>query len=137
MLIRWNDRNTEGTLNFQNRIQVIDITFLPNESATVANLSPPNIDLAYQRTVLLTDPNGTPTSGLDANIKKPYLHFFGFDLPSVKYTGNGYGGKGSGGFRVSLDSEGIFLGHDGSFWISDEYGPCVCEFLTPKISVFC
>lgn len=119
--------NTEGTLNYQNRVHVIEVSLTRNESATVSNPSPPNIALTYQDTITLTDPDGTPVTGLDPNTKDNYLSFSSipFDLPSVKYEGNGYGGSGPGGFRVSLDSEGIFLGSDGSFWISDEYGSCV------------
>jgi hypothetical protein len=30
--------------------------------------------------------------------------------------------------RLCLDAEGIFLDKDGSFWISDEYGPFVYKF---------
>ena len=122
--------NTEGTLNYQNRVHKIEITFTPNEEATVANPSQPNIDLKYLDTILLTDPEGTPTTGLDPNVRGPYLSFAGipFELPSVQYPGNGFGGKGPGGFRVSFDSEGLFLASDGSMWISDEYGPSVYHF---------
>jgi len=122
--------NTEGTLNYQNRLQVIEITLTLNNSATVANPSGPNLQLQYLDTILFTDPSGTPTSGLDANVRGPYLTFPGipFDLPSVNYTGNGYGGNGTGGHRVVVDSEGLFLGHDGTFWVSDEYGPYIYHF---------
>lgn len=122
--------NTEGTLKYQNRIQKIEVTFTPDESATVANPSGPNIDLKYLDTILLTDPKGTGTCGLDAGINGPYIKFSSipFELPSVNYTGNGFGGKGNGGTCVTIDSEGIFLGSDGTFWISDEYGPYVYHF---------
>lgn len=122
--------NTEGTLNYQNRVHKIEITFTPNETATVANPSGPNLELKYLDSILFTDPSGTPTSGLDADVRGPYLTFPGipFDLPSVHYTGDGFGGNGTGGHRVVVDSEGLFLGHDGSFWVSDEYGPYVYRF---------
>lgn len=29
---------------------------------------------------------------------------------------------------MSLDSEGLVLGVDGTFWISDEYGPYIYQF---------
>jgi len=124
--------NTEGTLNYQNRIHVINFAFTPKPDATVKNPASPNLELTYVDTILLNDPTGMPTSGLDPNIKTNYLKFpgFDFDFPSVNYTGNGYGGKGSGGFRVCLDSEGLFLGQDGSFWVSDEYGPYMYQFDT-------
>ncbi|KAK4547037.1 hypothetical protein LTR36_001258 [Oleoguttula mirabilis] len=122
--------NTEGTLNYQNRVHKIEITFTPNETATVANPSASNLHLKYLDSILLTDPSGTPTSGLDANTRGPYLRFpeISFHLPSVNYTGDGFGGNGTGGHRVVVDSEGLFLGHDGTFWVSDEYGPYVYHF---------
>lgn len=122
--------NTEGTLNYQNRVHKIEITLTLNDTATVANPSGPNLKLQYLDSILFTDPNGTPTSGLDANVRGPYLNFPGipFDLPSVNYTGDGFGGTGNGGHRVVVDSEGLFLGHDGTFYVSDEYGPYVYHF---------
>jgi hypothetical protein len=42
--------------------------------------------------------------------------------------GNGFGQNGTGGARVSLDAEGLVLGMDGTYWISDEYGPYVYQF---------
>jgi hypothetical protein len=51
------------------------------------------------------------------------LTFEGFpDLPVATYTGDGFGNSGSGGKRISIDAEGLVLGEDGSFWVSDEYG---------------
>ncbi|KAK3723016.1 hypothetical protein LTR37_002162 [Vermiconidia calcicola] len=122
--------NTQGTLNYQNRIQRLEITFTPEESATVSNPAEANLDLKYLDTILLTDPSGTPTTGLNPDAKGPYLTFpdIPFHLPSVNYVGNGFGGKGSSGQRISFDSEGLFLGRDGTFWVSDEYGPYVYHF---------
>ena len=44
------------------------------------------------------------------------------------YTGDGFGNTGPGGKRISIDAEGLVLGNDGSFWISDEYGPYIYRF---------
>jgi hypothetical protein len=90
--------NTNGTLNYQNRVHRIAITFTPQENATVENPSAPNLELKYLDTILFTDPDGTPTSGLDASIRGPYLKSSSipFDLPSVTYTGDGFGGNGTG-----------------------------------------
>jgi hypothetical protein len=46
---------------------------------------------------------------------------------------DGYGGAGcsngkSGGQRIPIDAEGLVLNPDGSFWVSDEYGPYICEY---------
>jgi len=121
--------NTEGTLNFMNRVHKFKLTFTPNASATVEDPSPPNVKLQYLDTILFTDPTGTPLSGLDANADGPYLTFPGFpDVPSVTYTGDGFGLPGPGGHRIVLDSEGLVLNSDGSFWVSDEYGPYIYHF---------
>lgn len=123
--------NTEGTLNYQNRIQKFSITFTPNTSATVANPSPPNLQFTYLDTILLTDPAGNPTSGLDGALTGPYLTFpdYPFPFPSANYTGDGFGGSSSGGGnRVVIDSEGLVLNTDGTFWISDEYGDYIYHF---------
>lgn len=113
-------------MNYQNRVHNIQITLVPRENATVASPSGPNLYLHYQSSVYFTDPKGVPTSGLDANVKGPYLSFPGLgvpDVPSVTYTGNGFGSNGTTeNNRVVVDSEGLVLAHDGSFWVSDEYG---------------
>jgi hypothetical protein len=43
-------------------------------------------------------------------------------LLTYRDIGDGFGGNGPGGKRVAIDSEGLVLGKDGTFWISDEYG---------------
>lgn len=77
-------------------------------------------------TILLTDPTGIPTTSLDANGHKTIPGFP--DLPSAMYTGDGFGGPGRGGNRVTIDAESIVVNNDGTFWLSDEYGPYVYRF---------
>lgn len=121
-------RNTQGTVNYQNRIQKIAITLIPNTTATVANPSPPNVQLTYLDTILLTGPDGMPTTGLDAD-PTGSLQYPGYPvLPAATFTGNGFGGPGSGGKRIAIDSEGLALGRGGTFWVSDEYGPYIYQF---------
>ncbi|OQD82005.1 hypothetical protein PENANT_c024G02371 [Penicillium antarcticum] len=121
--------NTNGTLNFQSRIHKFTITLKLAANASANNPSPPNINLKYLDTILLTDPTGAATTGLDADITGA-ANFPGFPpLPVSTYKGNGYGGAGLGGKRVSLDTEGLALDtQDGGFWISDEYGPYIYKF---------
>ena len=122
-------RNTNGTLNFQNRVHKIAITLTLKPNATVLNPSGPNLKLEYLDTILFTGPDGTPTTGLDADILPPYLSYPGFPtLPAATYTSNGFGGSGPGGHRITVDSEGIRLGTSGTFWVSDEYGPYIYQF---------
>ncbi|KAL8676087.1 MAG: hypothetical protein Q9186_007363, partial [Xanthomendoza sp. 1 TL-2023] len=120
--------NTQGTLNYQNRIHVFDISFTPTSNATATSPSPPNLFLTYKRSTLFTDPQGNPTTGLDAD-PSGGLSIKGFPLlPAATYTGNGFGQPGSGGKRLSLDTEGLVLDRDGSYWISDEYGAYIYHF---------
>lgn len=106
-----------------------------NENATVEKPSGPNLDIKYLDSIFLRDIYGQYMTGLDADADGPYLtdlEIFLFppfpQVLSAKYTGDGFGGSGAGGFHMSLDSEGLVLGVDGTFWISDEYGPCIYQF---------
>ncbi|KAL8691792.1 MAG: hypothetical protein Q9218_003068 [Villophora microphyllina] len=120
--------NTQGTLNYQNRLHTFSISFTPASNATVSSPSPPNLLLTYKSTTLLTDPTGTPTTGLDADAHGG-LSIPGFPLlPAATYTGNGFGQPGTGGHRASLDTEGLVIAKDGTYWISDEYGPYIYHF---------
>lgn len=121
--------NVIGTINYQPRVHKYKITF--DASVKTGTPSNGNVKLDYQESVYFTDPNGVPMTGLDASFSPPGVHatFAGFpDLPVVTYTGDGFGGNGTGGTRVPLDSEGLKLADDGSFWVSDEYGPYLYKF---------
>lgn len=122
-------RNTNGTLNFQSRIHKFTLSLKLALNASGQNPSKPNIALHYLDTILLTDPDGEPTTGLDADATGS-ASYPGFPpLPVATYEGNGFGGAGKGGRRVSIDSEGLALDtQDGGFWVSDEYGPYIYKF---------
>ncbi|KAJ5692496.1 secreted protein [Penicillium macrosclerotiorum] len=120
--------NTNGTLNFQSRIHKFAISFKQAPHASAENPSSPNLHLKYLDTILLTGPDGNPTTGLDADVTGG-ASYPGFPLlPAATYTGNGFGGAGKGGKRISVDSEGLVLAKDGGFWVSDEYGPYIYKF---------
>ena len=75
------------------------------------------ITLKVEDTILLTDEKGEPMSGLDpaeGGVKPAAGNF-----PALPQTANG---------RIALDPEGIVLLADGSFFISDEYGPYIYHF---------
>ncbi|KAF7588557.1 hypothetical protein BBP40_005512 [Aspergillus hancockii] len=121
--------NTNGTLNFQPRIHKLSLTLTLTPNASARNPSPPNLHLAYQDTILLTGPDNQPTTGLDADATGHLSYPKYPPLPAATYTGNGFGGPGPGGKRISLDPEGLALAPDGSgFWVSDEYGPYIYKF---------
>lgn len=120
--------NTQGTQNTQSRIHKFSFTFEIVSDATAAKPAKPNFQLQYLDTILLSGPDGTPVTGLDADVTGS-ASFKGFpDLPVATYTGDGFGGAGPGGKRISIDAEGLVLGDDDTFWVSDEYGPYIYQF---------
>ena len=121
--------NTKGTLNYQPRVHKLRIMFDPS-GEPVDNVSGTrtNLNIEYEDTILLTGPDGVPVTGLDPDLTGGY-EVAGFPLmPAATYPGDGFGGPGSGGRRLAMDPEGIFLTSSGGFWISDEYGPGVYQF---------
>ena len=104
------------------------LLFTPQPDATVANPSGNNLVLTYLETIRFFGPDGTPCTGLDPD-GSGFATFDGFpDLPVATYEGDGFGGAGPGGKRISVDAEGLVLAKDGTFWVSDEYGPYIYRF---------
>jgi len=121
--------NTNGTINFIGRVHIFDITFTPAPDATtVTKPSAPNLEFKYKRTVLLSGPDGRPVTGLDPDFTGGFTYPGFPTMPAATYPGDGFGGAGPGDKRISIDAEGLVVNNDGSFWISDEYGPFVYKF---------
>ncbi|KAE8357459.1 esterase-like activity of phytase-domain-containing protein [Aspergillus caelatus] len=120
--------NTNGTLNFQPRIHKIALTLTLARNASAQTPSPPNLHLKYLDTILLTGPDDLPTTGLDPDVTGAASYPGYPPLPAATYVGDGFGGEGPGGQRISLDPEGLAIDNDGGFWVSDEYGPYVYKF---------
>jgi hypothetical protein len=120
--------NTNGTNAFVSRVHKFSITLTPVTGGSADQPLGPNLKLTYEDTVLFKDPTGAYTSGLDAD-QNGRLQLSGFPaLPIATYPGDGFGGIGAGGTAVSIDAEGLVVDKDGSFWVSDEYGPYVYRF---------
>ena len=60
-------RNTNGTNNFQNRIQKFQINLKLAPNASAQNPSKPNLRLKYLDSILLHGPDGQPVTSLDAS----------------------------------------------------------------------
>jgi len=120
--------NTNGTNGFVSRVHKFGVTLTEVTGGSAEKPLGQNLKLAYQDTILFTDPSGVYTSGLDPD-QSGGMQFDGFPvLPAATYPGDAFGGAGAGGKRVSIDAEGLVIDKDGSFWVSDEYGPYVYKF---------
>ncbi|KAJ4424499.1 hypothetical protein N0V82_000823 [Gnomoniopsis sp. IMI 355080] len=124
-------RNTEGTLNYINRVHKFNITLTLQPNATVDNPASPNLNFTYFDTILFSGPDGQPTTGLDAT-GSGGLSYDGFPLlPAATWRGDGFGddlNNGSSHTHIAIDAEGLVTNSDGTFWVSDEYGPYVWLF---------
>ncbi|KAI1419116.1 esterase-like activity of phytase-domain-containing protein [Xylaria sp. FL1777] len=120
--------NTEGTLNYNPRVHKFRIAFAPQYNATISKPSAPNLEFQYIDTIKFSGPDGTPCTGLDGDATG-HISYPGFpDLPVATYEGDGFGGDGPGGRRIPIDPEGLYVNDDGTFWVSDEYGPYIYLF---------
>jgi hypothetical protein len=104
--------NVEGTTDYRPRLNTISFTFTPkakgDQSTIVARLGD---------AMLLTEADGTPTTGLDPGQGgvRPAKN----DFPDLPQASNG---------RISLDTEAVVHMPDGTWFIGDEYGPYIYRF---------
>jgi hypothetical protein len=111
--------NVEGTTDYRTRLNKVNVTFKPIEGAAASSAAVEGnaITLKVEDTILLTDNNGEPMSGLDPAEGGVKAAADGF--PALPQVANG---------RIAFDPEAIVLLNDGSFFISDEYGPYIYHF---------
>ncbi|HET9504288.1 MAG TPA: esterase-like activity of phytase family protein [Hymenobacter sp.] len=74
--------------------------------------------LTLEQTILLKNASGQPLTGLPNPAGQGSTGETAYDL-----SGNALGTSADG-----IDSEGLVLAADGTFWISDEYGPHLAHF---------
>ncbi|TLD18105.1 hypothetical protein PspLS_10462 [Pyricularia sp. CBS 133598] len=118
--------NNEGTVNHQPRVHRFTVTLIPDYPTPRER-----IRLEYLDTILLRDPEGNPTTGLDPDdwggIEFPYFPL----LPSATYLGDGWGGGDQNEIttRVAIDPESLHVDEAaGIMTIGDEYGPMIYTF---------
>ncbi|TCD69611.1 hypothetical protein EIP91_007034 [Steccherinum ochraceum] len=118
--------NVDNTIDYQGRQHAIDFVLSPyygDNNLTFADAQK-TLALTYKSTFRYSERNNVPTTGLDALGVRAAQSGFSRDpladpqLPIANATFP----------RLSLDLEGLVLNKDGSFWISDEYGPYVYRF---------
>ncbi|MCM2293770.1 esterase-like activity of phytase family protein [Allorhizobium sp. BGMRC 0089] len=110
--------NVEGTTAYDDRINRIDFTLMPVAPGAIPAKGQEQTGLKAKlaETEKLTDDKGKPFTGLDpeSGIRKAANGFP--DMPEAR---NG---------EISLDPEAIVRLADGSFMISDEYGPYIYHY---------
>ena len=105
-----------GTADYANRIHVHRFTFRPYTGAGPADGT--QVTITPTGGFLLRDETGKPFTGKDPG--PGILTRKGIAYPSPA--------SGEGAGRISLDSEGLARLPDGSFYVSDEYGPGIFLF---------
>lgn len=109
--------NVDGTTDYSNRLNVLGIDFTPAKEGADAT-GQNQVRATLQDTIPLTEQNGTPLTGLDP---------VGGDTPRPAAGGFPVLPKATNG-KIALDPEGLVRLRDGSFYVSDEYGPYIYRF---------
>jgi hypothetical protein len=109
--------NVSGTSDYRARLNKLTVVLKPPAAALPANARQRTLELTLADTVLLTDAAGTPLTGLDplADGIRPAAGGF----PPLPQAATG---------ALSIDAEAVVRLDDGSFYISDEYGPYIYRF---------
>ena len=111
--------NVSGTIDYRSRINRLEVVLTPpaNPESMPVDARQGTVAARLADTILLTDPAGASFTGLDpaAGGIRPAADAF----PPMPQAPNGH---------ISLDSEGVVLTRDGSFFVSDEYGPYIYRF---------
>ncbi len=114
--------NPDGGLftDYAGRLNRFTLTFTPDPGANLpqSTASQRQITLTPNGGIVLTDAQGRRFSGLDPAAGTTTQ--LGTVLPSAA--------TGASAGRISLDAEGLARRLDGSFYVSDEYGPNIYYF---------
>ncbi|MEW7278090.1 esterase-like activity of phytase family protein [Aquimarina sp. 2201CG1-2-11] len=100
--------------------------FLGGKKFPVANYTPrighfavlANGNIALKKEILLKNPNGIPITGLPNPEGKGATGEIPYDIDGNQLPFDDFG----------LDSEGLVALKDGTFWVSDEYGPHIVHY---------
>ncbi len=102
--------NVAGVIDYPARLQKFALTFRPD--ATSLKVGQDQLTLKLEDTITLRDFQGATTTGLS-----PVGATLGDYSPIPTASG-----------RLAVDAEGLALAADGSFYVSEEYGPMIYRF---------
>ncbi|MBT9370050.1 esterase-like activity of phytase family protein [Rhizobium sp. CSW-27] len=108
--------NVEGTTDYNDRLNRIEFRLMPATGTPATDLQQKGMEARLADTILLTDDQGKNMTGLDPEAG---VRAAAGKLPALPQARNG---------KVSLDPEAVIRLKDGSFLISDEYGPYIYHF---------
>ena len=111
--------NVTGTIDYRPRLNKISIAFNPINDAhgLPADRQQHQVAATLADSIMFTDAKGSPMTGLDPGQGgiRPAANGF----PYLPQASNGH---------ISLDAEAVVRLRDGTFFVSDEYGPYVYHF---------
>ncbi|KAH8103411.1 esterase-like activity of phytase-domain-containing protein [Cristinia sonorae] len=118
--------NVDATIDYQGRQHAIDFLLSPYYDDDNLSFSDAQktLKLTYKSTFRYTERMNVPTTGLDAlGVRAAQAGFPTNPLadPALPIPNSSFP-------RLSLDLEGLVLNKDGTFWVSDEYGPYIYRF---------
>jgi hypothetical protein len=111
--------NISGTLDYHARLNTLTFVLKPDADLTKmpVDAQQHTLALTLADTMLLTDTAGVPFTGLDPTVDG--IRPAAGEFPAMPQASTG---------GISLDAEGVVLMDDGTFFISDEYGPYIYHF---------
>jgi len=109
--------NVEGTTDYKARLNKLAIQLRPHPTSSTpsSDRAQSGVQARLVDTIVLTDEAGNYMSGLDPEGVREAAK----GLPDLPLASNG---------RVSLDAEAVIRLRDGTYFISDEYGPYIYRF---------
>ncbi|KAL0945215.1 hypothetical protein HGRIS_000727 [Hohenbuehelia grisea] len=115
--------NVDGTTDYQSRRHEIDFVLTPYTGSAALSFADAQKTLAltYKSTILGFERNNTKTSGLDPLAIRPAQSGF----PGVPAADPELPLAATSEPHLAVDAEGIVANSDGTFWVSDEYGPYI------------
>jgi hypothetical protein len=110
--------NVAGTTDYRERLNTITIQLMPTApgAAPATGVEQSGVKAELADTLILTDNKGADTTGLDPSNG---TRAASGDMPVLPQAETG---------KISLDAEAIARLPDGTFFISDEYGPYIYRF---------
>ncbi|KAJ3797726.1 esterase-like activity of phytase-domain-containing protein [Lentinula aff. detonsa] len=118
--------NVISTVDYRSRQHEINFIFTPYNGTDDLDFetAQKTLQLTYVDTILQFDRGGGNTSGLDALAVRPAQSGFPTDAisdPEMPIANETYQ-------HLTIDAEGLIAASDGTYWVSDEYGPYVYHF---------